>query len=74
MRAELRGLAAESLALLRGALYDARFPALCELPVYGSIIGMFELNNLGALLGSKLRLKEGAVKGFYCFRSAAFTV
>jgi hypothetical protein len=49
VRAELRGLAAESLELLRAALYDERFPALFELPVYGSIIGMFELNNLGAL-------------------------
>lgn len=46
--AELRGLAADSLQLLRAALFDARFPAMFELPVYGSIIGMFELNNLGA--------------------------
>ena len=45
--AELRGLAAESLQLLRAALFDARFPALFELPVFGSIVGMFELNNLG---------------------------
>ena len=47
--AELRGLAEESLQLLRAALYDARFPALFELPVFGAIIGMFELNNLGAV-------------------------
>ena len=47
MGAELCGLAEESLELLRGVLYDERFPALFELPIYGSIIGMFELNNLG---------------------------
>ena len=49
--AELRGLAAESLALLRAALFDARFPALFELEVYGAIIGIFELNNLSARNG-----------------------
>lgn len=47
--AELRGLAEESLQLLREAIHDERFPALFSLDVYGSIIGMFELNNLGAL-------------------------
>jgi hypothetical protein len=45
----VKGLAAESLQLLRAALFDPRFPALFELPVYGSIIGMFELNNLGEM-------------------------
>ena len=44
---ELRGLAEDSLHLLREALCDERFPALFSLEVYGSIIGMFELNNLG---------------------------
>ena len=44
--AELKGLASESLALLKEFLYDERFPALFDLEVYGSIIGMFELNNL----------------------------
>ena len=44
--AELRGLAEESLALLKEFLFDERFPALFDLEVYGSIIGMFELNNL----------------------------
>ena len=47
--AELKGLAADSLALLRAALYDARFPALFELELYGAIVGIFELNNLGEL-------------------------
>ena len=50
--AELKGLADDSLQLLRVALYDARFPALFEPPVYGAIIGMFELNNLGATQGT----------------------
>ena len=45
--AELQDLAEESLSLLRGAIGDARFPALFDLDVYGSIVGMFELNNLG---------------------------
>ncbi len=44
--AELRDLASDSLRLLKAAIYDARFPALFDLDVYGSIIGMFELNNL----------------------------
>ncbi len=50
LRAELRDLAAESLALLQAALprEAAAFPALFSLPVYGALIGMFELNNLGA--------------------------
>ena len=44
--AELRRLAEESLALLKEFLFDERFPALFDLEVYGSIVGMFELNNL----------------------------
>lgn len=48
IRAELKDLASDSLNLLRAAIYDERFPALFDLDVYGSIVGMFELNNLGA--------------------------
>ena len=44
---ELRDTAEESLRLLCQAIYDERFPALFGLDVYGSIVGMFELNNLG---------------------------
>lgn len=47
MLADLRGLAGESLALLKEFLFDERFPALFHLDVYGAIVGMFELNNLG---------------------------
>ena len=46
--AELKDLASDSLNLLKAAIYDERFPALFDLDVYGSIVGMFELNNLGA--------------------------
>lgn len=44
--ADMKELAAESLGLLKAAIFDARFPALFSLKVYGSIIGLFELNNL----------------------------
>lgn len=49
LRAELKDLAAESLGLLAAALprQQAAFPALLSLPMYGALIGMFELNNLG---------------------------
>ena len=47
MRAELKDLASDSLDLLKTAFFDERFPALFDLDVYGSIVGMFELNNLG---------------------------
>lgn len=48
MCAELRDLARESLSLLEAAVQAKdRFPALFNLDIYGSIIGMFELNNLG---------------------------
>lgn len=46
-RAELKDLASDSLDLLKGAIFDERFAALFDLDVYGSIVGMFELNNLG---------------------------
>ena len=45
--AELKDLASDSLNLLKAAIYDERFPVLFDLDVYGSIVGMFELNNLG---------------------------
>ena len=45
--AELRDTAEESLRLLCRAIYDERVPALFGLDLYGSIVGMFELNNLG---------------------------
>lgn len=48
MYAELKDLASDSLNLLKTAIYDERFPDLFDLDVYGSIVGMFELNNLGA--------------------------
>ncbi|KAK9805419.1 hypothetical protein WJX73_003394 [Symbiochloris irregularis] len=53
-RAELRDLAEESLDLLKPALaaQASAFPALFDLRVYGSIIGMFELNNLGMVVPS----------------------
>lgn len=45
--ADIQDLAAESLSLLQEAVYDSKFPGLFTLEVYGSIIGMFELNNIG---------------------------
>lgn len=50
--AEMRELAGDSLTLLRDAIYDPHFPALFDLRVWGSIIGMFELNNLGLFVPS----------------------
>ena len=46
----VKQLASDSLELLREFLYDDRFPALFDLELYGSIIGMFELNNLSTPL------------------------
>ncbi|MEW5302786.1 MAG: hypothetical protein WDW36_005534 [Sanguina aurantia] len=45
-RTELRDLADASLAHLRAAIFDPRFSGLFSSEVYGSIVGMFELNNL----------------------------
>ncbi len=45
-RGELRQLASESLSLLAQAVQAPAFPELFDLQVYGSVIGMFELNNL----------------------------
>lgn len=47
-------MAQESLSLLQAAIYDERFPALFDLDVYGSIVGMFELNNLGIMSPSPI--------------------
>ena len=33
--------------MLKAAIYDERFPELFDIGTYGSIVGMFELNNLG---------------------------
>ncbi|DBA72664.1 TPA: hypothetical protein ACH3X2_010405 [Trebouxia sp. C0005] len=54
-RKDLKDLAQESLSLLRAALFDERFAALFELDVYGSIVGMFELNNLGIMSPSPVQ-------------------
>ncbi|KAK9840433.1 hypothetical protein WJX74_009879 [Apatococcus lobatus] len=51
-RANLKDLASQSLGLLKNCLFDPRFPALFCLDVYGSIIGMFELNNLDVVVAS----------------------
>eukprot|EP00884_Botryococcus_braunii_P013348 jgi/Botrbrau1/22013/Bobra.0024s0027.3 len=53
-RQELQDLAAESLQLLTEAIYDSRFPGLFTLEVYGSLIGMFELNNIGMMGNSPI--------------------
>ena len=44
----VRDLATSSLDLLRAALPDlvSRYPPLFSLDVFGSVIGIFELNNL----------------------------
>ncbi|KAG2444943.1 hypothetical protein HXX76_001679 [Chlamydomonas incerta] len=52
-REQLRALAADSLELLTAALHDSRFgPDLLTLEVFGSVVGLFELNNLGLSVGS----------------------
>ncbi|EFN50876.1 hypothetical protein CHLNCDRAFT_141673 [Chlorella variabilis] len=56
--ADMRQLAEDSLELLVAALpphLPRRFPALLSLPIWGSIIGMFELNNLGVFVASPLQ-------------------
>ncbi|PSC68405.1 SET domain-containing [Micractinium conductrix] len=55
--ADMRQLAVDSLELLCDALparLRCRYPSLLELPVWGSIIGMFELNNLSIFVPSPL--------------------
>ncbi|GIL85141.1 hypothetical protein Vretimale_10792 [Volvox reticuliferus] len=52
-RAQLRSLASDSLELLAAGIKDPRFgPDLFQLEVYGSIVGMFELNNMGLSVSS----------------------
>ena len=45
--AELKEITQQSLELFKQAVYDPRFPALFSLDIYASMIGMFELNDLG---------------------------
>ncbi|GFR39660.1 hypothetical protein Agub_g131 [Astrephomene gubernaculifera] len=70
-RGQLRELASDSLELLSAAISDPRFgPDLLNLQVYGSIVGMFELNNLGLSVSSPVEdfflavdeMEEGAEK------------
>lgn len=70
--ADLKELASDSLSLLKEFLYDERFPALFDLSIYGSIIGMFELNNLSepssANAGYHARLRM-ASRSLYALQS-----
>lgn len=52
--AELKELAAESLELLKAAIYDKDYPDLFDLQLFGSLVGMFELNNMGLSIPSPL--------------------
>ncbi len=52
--AELKNLAAESLELLEAAIFDEDYQALFDLDVFGSLVGMFELNNMGLSIPSPL--------------------
>ena len=60
--AGLRQLAADSLELLSAALFDPCFPALFDLRVWGSIIGMFELNNLNLFVPSPVTRWRGLLE------------
>lgn len=57
-RSDLKELAEDSWTLLVAALQNrapelcATFPAVLQFPVWGSLIGMFELNNLNLVVGS----------------------
>ncbi|KAF3325646.1 histone-lysine N-methyltransferase ATXR2 isoform X1 [Carex littledalei] len=53
-RTEIRDLASTSLELLKDAIFDAECAPLFSLDVYGSIIGMFELNNLDLVVASPI--------------------
>ena len=46
----IRSIASQSLELLRQALpsFATRYPPLFSLPVYGSVIGMFEVSLTGS--------------------------
>ncbi|EFJ45026.1 SET and zf-MYND domain-containing protein [Volvox carteri f. nagariensis] len=70
-RTQLKSLASDSLELLSAAISDPRFgPELLQLEVYGSIVGMFELNNMGLSVPSPVEdyflavdeMEEGAEK------------
>ena len=52
--AELKELAADSLELLKAAIFDKDYQALFDLEVFGSLVGMFELNNMGLSIPSPL--------------------
>ncbi|KAK8951636.1 Histone-lysine N-methyltransferase ATXR2 [Platanthera zijinensis] len=51
-RNSIRDLAFSSLQLLKEAIFDIEFAPLFSLEIYGHIIGMFELNNLGLVVAS----------------------
>lgn len=48
-RRQIKDMAYESLQLLKAAIFDEECALLFSLEIYGHIIGMFELNNLGRL-------------------------
>jgi hypothetical protein len=51
-RQQIRDLALTSLQLLKDAIFDSECAPLFSLDVYGHLIGMFELNNLGLVVPS----------------------
>ncbi|KAJ1698168.1 hypothetical protein LUZ63_006680 [Rhynchospora breviuscula] len=53
-RTEIRDLASTSLELLKDAIFDIECAPLFSLDAYGSIIGMFELNNLDLVVASPI--------------------
>ncbi|GAB4823261.1 hypothetical protein N2152v2_010307 [Parachlorella kessleri] len=61
-RQSIRQLAEDSLELLKAAIYNPRFPALFDLRVWGSIIGMFELNNLNLFVPSPIQRWQGLIE------------
>ena len=69
--ADLMELAEDSLQLLTAALHDERFPWLFHPDAYGAIIGMFELNNLGAMLSRWFcRHRTGCLATASCIRTS----
>ncbi|XP_024526796.1 histone-lysine N-methyltransferase ATXR2 [Selaginella moellendorffii] len=51
-RSQIKELAEASLSQLKAALGEPEFAPLFSLEIYGSIIGMFELNNLDVVVAS----------------------
>ncbi|KAG0566079.1 hypothetical protein KC19_7G037000 [Ceratodon purpureus] len=51
-RDQMKEIAAQSLNLLKSAIYEDNYAPLLSLEVYGHIIGMFELNNLEIVVAS----------------------